>query len=95
MERRLDILEQRDFTAEQFLEVMQGEDDKHQILSLGLSTAPGKSGDTRPVIHRHKIFIAGVIGIVAGHVARIPEPFFDCFNVFSLRLPICQAPTPP
>lgn len=30
-----------DFTAEQFLEVMQGQDDAHQLLSLGLTTAPG------------------------------------------------------
>jgi len=30
-----------DFTAEQFLEVMRGEDDEHLLLSLGLTTAPG------------------------------------------------------
>lgn len=30
-----------DFTAEQFLEVMQGEDESHQLLSMGLTTAPG------------------------------------------------------
>lgn len=30
-----------DFTAEQFLKVMQGEDDAYLLLSLGLTTAPG------------------------------------------------------
>src|ERR1035437_3367954 len=30
-----------DFTAEQFLEVIKGEDESHLLLSLGLTTAPG------------------------------------------------------